>query len=289
MSRGPRANRPGSAHGVPFVGMRGSLPRAPACAGARFSGLRRRSRMLAGPLRRGWRPRWRGLHSHPLLLAVCVPTGRDPRPVPSYLPSLPPGVNRQCGGGCTALHEPRNRGASTSHSAFEQVGRQQTLRSDFRLVAATNRNLAQAIGEGRFREDLFYRLNVARIEVPSLRAHRSDIPDLAEHFLRQHGLRAHDGPKRAQMPLADHHDMVRAGPSDCSNCFETPPSSSEPLDDRVAKFGRGRSDRCSSLCSTPPRSHARTFPSSPLVRKTRRGLEARNSSRKPGRRPCRST
>jgi len=95
LSRGPRANRLGSAHGVPFVGMRGSLPRAPACAGARFSGSRRRSRLLADPLRRSWRPRWRSLHSHPLLLAVCVPTRRDPRPVPSCLRSLQPGVNRQ--------------------------------------------------------------------------------------------------------------------------------------------------------------------------------------------------
>ena len=64
-----------------------------------FQRSRRRSRLLADPLRRGWRPRWRGLHSHPLLLAVCVPTGRDPRPVPSCLRSLQPGVNRQCGGG----------------------------------------------------------------------------------------------------------------------------------------------------------------------------------------------
>jgi len=54
--------------------------------------------------------------------------------------------------------------------------------------------LARAIGEGRFREDLFYRLNVARIEVPSLRAHRSDIPDLAEHILRQHGVSRPDAP-----------------------------------------------------------------------------------------------
>lgn len=77
---------------------------------------------------------------------------------------------------------------------FERVGGEQTLRSDFRLVAATNRNLAQAIGEGRFREDLFYRLNVVRIDVPSLRARRSDIPDLAEHFLRQHGLGRPDAP-----------------------------------------------------------------------------------------------
>jgi len=54
--------------------------------------------------------------------------------------------------------------------------------------------LARAIGGGRFREDLFYRLNVARIEVPSLRAHRSDIPDLAEHILRQHGVSRPDAP-----------------------------------------------------------------------------------------------
>ena len=94
--RGPRADRPGSAHDDPFAGMRGSLPRAPACAGAFFSGSRRRSRLLADPLRRGWRPRWRGLHSHPPLLAVCVPTGRDPRPVASRLRPLTPGVKRQC-------------------------------------------------------------------------------------------------------------------------------------------------------------------------------------------------
>ena len=140
MSRGPRANRPGSAHGVPFVGMRGSLPRAPACAGARFSGSRRRSRLLADPLRRGWRPRWRGLHSHPLLLAVCVPTGRDPRPVPSYLRSLQPRVNRQCGGGCSALHEPRNCGAaSTSHGA--SPSNDASTATSLLQLAPSNRNV----------------------------------------------------------------------------------------------------------------------------------------------------
>jgi hypothetical protein len=63
----------------------------------------------------------------------------------------------------------------------------------------------------------------------------------------------------------------------------------KPFDDIVANFARGRSDRCSSLCSTPPRSHARTSPSSLLVHKTRRRLGAPNSSRRRGRRPCRST
>jgi two-component system response regulator AtoC len=69
---------------------------------------------------------------------------------------------------------------------FERLGGQRTVPSDFRLIAATNRDLAEAMAEGRFREDLFYRLNVVRIEVPPLRARRSDIPELAEHFLQRH-------------------------------------------------------------------------------------------------------
>lgn len=69
---------------------------------------------------------------------------------------------------------------------FERIGGQHSLRVDFRLIAATNRNLNQLIVAGRFRGDLFYRLNVVQIELPPLRARRSDIPDLAEHFLRRY-------------------------------------------------------------------------------------------------------
>lgn len=87
---------------------------------------------------------------------------------------------------------------------FERVGGQGTLRSNFRLIAATNRALAQAMSEGRFREDLFYRLNVVRIEVPPLRARRSDIPDLAEHFLRRHVAGHADGASGFS------HDAMRA-------------------------------------------------------------------------------
>src|SRR5207245_4243693 len=87
---------------------------------------------------------------------------------------------------------------------FERVGGQQMLRSDFRLVAATNRDLDQAMGEGRFREDLFYRLNVVRIEVPPLRSRRSDVPVLAEYFLRRHG------GGRADVPSGFSDDAMRA-------------------------------------------------------------------------------
>ncbi len=66
---------------------------------------------------------------------------------------------------------------------FRRVGGQKEIKVDVRIVAATNRDLAAMIGDGRFREDLYYRLNVASIDVPPLRARRDDILPLAEHFL----------------------------------------------------------------------------------------------------------
>ncbi|MBF0462797.1 MAG: nitrogen regulation protein NR(I) [Magnetococcales bacterium] len=67
--------------------------------------------------------------------------------------------------------------------AFTRVGGTETLRADVRIVAATHQNLPAAIAEGRFREDLFYRLNVIPLYVPSLRSRREDIPLLADYFL----------------------------------------------------------------------------------------------------------
>lgn len=66
---------------------------------------------------------------------------------------------------------------------FERVGGSQTLTVDVRLVAATNKDLRTEVAEGRFREDLFYRLDVFRIDLPPLRVRRSDVPALAETFL----------------------------------------------------------------------------------------------------------
>ncbi|MGB5349625.1 MAG: sigma-54 dependent transcriptional regulator [Polyangiales bacterium] len=69
---------------------------------------------------------------------------------------------------------------------FERVGGNETLKVDVRVVAATNRNLKQRVEEGKFREDLYYRLKVVQLDVPPLRVRRSDIPLLAHAFLRKY-------------------------------------------------------------------------------------------------------
>jgi transcriptional regulator with GAF, ATPase, and Fis domain len=66
---------------------------------------------------------------------------------------------------------------------FERIGSDKTLRTDVRLVAATNRNLSEEVRRGRFREDLYYRLNVFPITLAPLRERKADIPALAAHFL----------------------------------------------------------------------------------------------------------
>ena len=68
--------------------------------------------------------------------------------------------------------------------AFERVGGNQTLRADVRLIAATNKNLEQLVREGKFRDDLYFRLNVVRIMMPPLRERKEDIPILVRGFLR---------------------------------------------------------------------------------------------------------
>jgi len=69
--------------------------------------------------------------------------------------------------------------------SFERVGGTKTIRVDVRILAATNQDLEKAVAERRFREDLYYRLNVIPIHIPPLRERKEDIPLLVDHFLRQ--------------------------------------------------------------------------------------------------------
>jgi DNA-binding NtrC family response regulator len=76
---------------------------------------------------------------------------------------------------------------------FERLGSNRTQHIDVRVIAATNVDLREALEEGRFREDLYYRLNVVRINIPPLRERKEDLPYLAEHFAQKFGGQLSEG------------------------------------------------------------------------------------------------
>ncbi len=87
---------------------------------------------------------------------------------------------------------------------FERVGGSISIKIDTRVVSATNKVLPQEIEEGRFREDLYYRLNIISIYLPPLRDRRDDVPLLVEHFLNKHRYQPQAGPSRiSQAALRD--------------------------------------------------------------------------------------
>ena len=90
---------------------------------------------------------------------------------------------------------------------FERVGDSRTIRVDVRVIAATNLSLEEEITAGRFRDDLYYRLNVVPIYLPPLRERRDDIPALARFFLKRYA----DENRRDMPDLSDDDDQGAAG------------------------------------------------------------------------------
>jgi len=87
---------------------------------------------------------------------------------------------------------------------IERLGSNAPIQVDIRLVTATSRDLEQAISEGKFREDLYYRLNVVTISLPPLRDRRQDIPALVQHFLNRGGRQRSITPGALAL-LCDYH------------------------------------------------------------------------------------
>ena len=86
---------------------------------------------------------------------------------------------------------------------FERLGGTETIRTDIRLIAATNKHLEKAIEGGAFREDLYYRLNVFAIFIPPLLERKPDVLLLADHFLEQFSREHHKRVKRIATPAID--------------------------------------------------------------------------------------
>ena len=110
--------------------------------------------------------------------------------------SLRIGKFEQCDGGTIFLDEIGDMPSATQtkilrvlqDGVFERVGGDKSVKTDVRLIAATNKLPELAVSEGDFREDLFYRLNVVRVEMPALRERKEDIPQLVRYFLSRYSL-----------------------------------------------------------------------------------------------------
>jgi two-component system response regulator AtoC len=103
------------------------------------------------------------------------------------------GKFEQCQGGTIFLDEIGDMAGATQakilrvlqEGEFERIGGTETIKADVRVISATNRDLLDFIKTGKFREDLYYRLNVVNIHIPPLRERKEDVPDLVKYFLRR--------------------------------------------------------------------------------------------------------
>jgi two-component system nitrogen regulation response regulator NtrX len=166
-----------------------------------------------------------------------------------------PGLLEQAHGGTLFLDEIADMPRTTqgkilrvlTDQSYTRVGGQRPVKVDVRVLSATSRNLADEIAAGRFREDLYYRLNVVPVRIPSLRDRREDIPELVNHFLARYAaerripvpemssdamaaLQAHDWPGNVrQLRNIIERTMIMT-PGDRVSCIEVDLLPSEILD-----------------------------------------------------------
>jgi two-component system nitrogen regulation response regulator NtrX len=138
--------------------------------------------------------------------------------------------------------------------SYHRVGGQRPIKVDVRVLSATSRNLQDEIAAGRFREDLFYRLNVVPVKLPPLRERREDIPELVSHFLTRYAaerriqppkiseeaiaaLQAHDWPGNVRQLRNVIERTLILAPEDRASCIEVDLLPPEILDNQSAMGG----------------------------------------------------
>jgi two-component system nitrogen regulation response regulator NtrX len=176
--------------------------------------------------------------------------------------SMRPGLLEHAHGGTLFLDEIADMPLTTqgkilrvlTDQSYQRVGGQRPVKVDVRVLSATSRNLQDEIAAGRFREDLFYRLNVVPVKLPPLRERREDIPELVSHFLARYAaerrvpspriseeamaaLQAHDWPGNVRQLRNIIERTLILAPGDRVSCIEVDLLPTEILENQSAMSG----------------------------------------------------
>jgi two-component system, NtrC family, nitrogen regulation response regulator NtrX len=178
--------------------------------------------------------------------------------------TMRPGLLEHAHGGTLFLDEIADMPVTTqgkilrvlTDQSYHRVGGHRPIKVDVRVLSATSRNLQDEIGAGRFREDLFYRLNVVPVRLPPLRERREDIPELVSHFLTRFAaerrmappriseeamaaLQAHDWPGNVRQLRNIIERTIILAPGDRVSCIEVDLLPTEILENQAAMGGGG--------------------------------------------------
>jgi two-component system nitrogen regulation response regulator NtrX len=192
-----------------------------------------------------------------------------------------PGLLEQAHGGTLFLDEIADMPPTTqakilrvlTDQSYHRVGGQRPVKVDVRILSATSRNLAEEIAGGRFREDLYYRLNVVPVRLPPLRERREDIPELVAHFLARFAaerriptptlssdamaaLQAHDWPGNVRQLRNIIERTIILAPGDRIACIEVDLLPPEVLDNQA---GAGASGATLTIMGSPLREARESF------------------------------